>query len=194
MSLICIYTAAPGQGKTFAALTSCRRSTVFFAPDRRNANALVKRMDWINARDLTPAMLPALARRGAPWRCIIAPGFDNPSIISRFTQPCFSDFDFIFDDFPIMFFGKKSLDNFVKFASGIRHRKGRAIITTQRVKGIIPPFVRALTDEIVQVGPLASTEEAKTLYEMGNFGGFRNFDDFFNKISHLNKYQQMRIK
>jgi len=95
---------------------------------------------------------------------------------------------FIFDDFPALLPSKEEQDSFEAFLSTIRHQNSRVILTTQRVKGEVSPFVRSIMERLHQVSALNNTDEAMTLYRWTNTNTYGTFKEFNEAIKINPKY------
>lgn len=193
MSLITLLTAPPENGKTTVALRRLKtRSAIFFVPTALNKNAGLAAIPWANFADLTAENLAALAEKGQAFR-IVTTDADAPRL-GEFIDPRWAGWAFVFDDLPQMFYTKQSLTHLARFVAGIRHRDGQIIITTQRIKGVIPPFIQINADEITQVGPLLPMEEARILYYMGGSSRYATFKEFYRAIVTNPQYNEFHIK
>ncbi len=193
MSLLTILTAEPNAGKTTVALALAGRSrAVWLVPTHINKNKGLKVIPWQFLNKVPNRLLLPTVKKFGQVRFVIDD--ENAELITQFMAPSFNGLTFIFDDMPAVFFSKRAQTIFAKFASGIRHREGRIIITTQRIKGVISPFARAMADEIIQVGPLVAEDEARALYTMGGGAKYAKFNDFYAEIRKNKKYHAFKIK
>lgn len=193
MSLISLLTAEPGKGKTTAALGMIRYpSAVFFVPTASNKNEGLAGLPWIFLKDIQPGHLRTLARQRQNFRVVLA---DTESArLEEFMGPEWAGWTFVFDDFPQLLYTKPSRTIFDHFAAGVRHREGQIIVTTQRILGVIPAFVRTVADEIYQVGPLLEITESRGLYYMGGSSQYPEFKAFYKAISSNPAYKLFPIK
>lgn len=193
MALISLLTAEPEQGKTTVAVNRLRiRQAVYFVPTPNNKNKLLAAIPWVYVAELSPERLDALNKAGRPFRVVISD--KEAGRLADFMAPEWAGWAFVFDDYPQIFYTKPANTLFVSFVAGIRHREGQIIVTTQRVKGVMPRFVQIVADEIVQVGPLIDMEEARVLYGMGGGARYGNFKSFYAAIAHAPKYSEFIIK
>lgn len=193
MALIQILTAAPKAGKTQAALALAGARAVFFVPSPQNANPDFNALPWEYARNLKPAMVAGFQTKYPVSRLVLGPN-EWSKVSPVFMADAWTGYTFIFDDFPVLFPYARDAGLFAEFAAGIRHRDGRIIVTTQRISGILPPLVRALSDEITQVGPLIARDEARNLYVMGGSATFATYEEFYQAISRNKKYSLFSVK
>lgn len=196
MALISVFTAEPGKGKTQAALLRAPRDRVaVFCPTPRNKNAMLNALDWVYAREMPFDDEDALTRfQRENKRIRIVLGYQEGHLLDHFMGPQWDNWTFIFDDFPQLFITPEDKKAFVRFAAGVRHREGVIIITTQRVLGILDPYVRVVADELAQVGPLVAEDEARNLYVMGGSARYPKFRDFYTAISRNPAYKLFVIK
>ena len=192
MALIHLLTAQPKAGKTEAALGLAGPRAIFFVPSPRNANPKFSAIPWAWCKDLGREKVAAFQKAHKRARLVLMP--HESQLLTLFMGPEWEGYTFVFDDFPQLFPTGKAVNDFVMFACGVRHRDGEVIVCTQRIAGVLPPLVRALADQITQVGPLVSQEEAKTLYTMGASAQFPRLQDFYLVISKNPPYKQFPIK
>lgn len=196
MALITVYTAEPGKGKTQAALTRIGRAkAVFFCPTPLDKNKLLNRLDFIYARELLllkPDELASFQKRFPQFRCIL--GYDEAHLLQDFMGEEWAGYVFVLNDLPQLVPQQKDFQYVVQFIAGIRHRDCTVMITTQRVLGVTPPYVRVIADEILQVGPLVAQDEARTLYMMGGSSKYPLFKDFYAAISKNPPYSIFVVK
>ncbi len=195
MALIHLLTAQPKAGKTQATLSLAGDRVVFFVPSQYNANPLFTALPWVQASKLkaAPRVLRLFQEKYPRFRAVLNPG-ESQLVTDLFMGPEWDGYTFVFDDFPVLFMTPSEANVVSRFAAGVRHRTGRIIITTFRVRGVLPSFMRNLSDEITQVGPLVAEDEAKTLYLMGGSARYRRFNDFYDAISTVPRYQQFPVK
>jgi|SRR5579872_6423750 len=193
VSLITLYTAEPGNGKTYAALVKLKASrAVVFVPTASNKNELLSKIPWVFLRDLTPKELERLRLGFKQFRVVIS--CEEAGQLAAFMSPQWEGWAFVLDDLPQLFYNKPAQAQVDRFAAGIRHRDGQLVITTQRILGFVPPFCRAVADEIFQVGPLIEQTEARCLYYMGGSSRYPVFKDFYKAIATNPQYGLFPIK
>lgn len=194
MALITLLTAEPGKGKTTVALDLTKGSrAVFFCPTPLNKNKGMTALPYLWGKDLKPEMVKQLQKQHPRFRVILGP--DDGAVIDTFMAPEWEGYTFVFDDFPQLFpYAKDAKRFFGFFVAGVRHRDGAVIVTTQRIRGILPVISRVMADQIIQVGPLVAEDEAKALYTMGGGGKYPKFKDFYAAISTNPPYHQFHVK
>lgn len=196
MALISVFTAEPGKGKTEAAVLRVgRNKAVFFCPTPTNKNKRLSAIPWAYASEVLALKEDELAqfqKENPRVRLIFGP--EEASMLRQFMGHEWDGYIFVLDDLPQLVPEPRYFSHVIAFIAGIRHRDGKAIITTQRVLGVTPTFVRTVADEIAQVGPLVAQDEARTLYMMGGSARYAHFRDFYKAISTNPPYTLFPIK
>jgi len=193
MGLITLITAAPTQGKTECAMELIGKDKcIAFVPAAANKNKKFAAWPWQWAEQY--ARGPAAPRQVLTdqVRLVLLPG-QFPDVLPWFMNNEWQNWTFLFDDLPQMVDGQVDLRAFKAFIAGIRHRDGSIVVTSQRLQGEIPPFVRTCTDVIYQIGPIYSREEAGILYRLSS-GKDRTFNEFYERISNAKRYEKFPVR
>lgn len=192
MPLIHLLTAQPKAGKTQAALSLAGERVLIFVPSAQNANPKLTEIPYLRAEDFHNLDLEKFQEKHPKARVII--GIGRAELIQSFTGPEWEGYTFIFDDLPVLFPYQKDAKIFAEFSAGIRHRQGQVIVTTQYIRGVATPLMRAISDQITQVGPLIAEDEARILYQMGASAKYPTFKAFYKAVQNNPKYKLFPIK
>lgn len=189
--LVTIIVAAPGQGKTELFMKLAGEKCLCFVPTPAQANPKFAAWPWAEALEFAqglPESRRQLAESYGKLRLVLK--MDKAEeVLPWFVAAgeIWKGWTFGFDDFPQLFTDVPSARQFAAFSAGIRHRGCNIIVTTQRIHGLIPRFVRSCSDIVYQVGPVYAREDGKDLYELSS-GKDTNFDQFYSRISTTPKY------
>lgn len=193
MGLVTLITAPPTQGKTECAVDLVGKDKcVAFVPAAANKNKKFAAWPWQWADHYASGPVSARQVLTPKVRLVLLPG-QFPEILPWFMVDEWAGWTFMFDDLPQMVEGPTDLRAVKAFTAGIRHRDGSMIITSQRLQGEVPPFVRTCADTVYQIGPVYSREEAGVLYRLSS-GKDRTFNEFYDRISEVKRYERFPVR
>lgn len=196
MAFLVIYTAGYKAGKTQAAVDSLRSGrALLLVPSHENKNADLMKIPWFGFRalvELEDRLQTATLQIHRQLRLVCAD--KDAELLPFLKSGDFAGYTIVFDDFPTLFYSAKSRRLVEAFLGDIRQKDLKVIITTQRIKGILPRFAQVVAEEIYQVGPLADKAEAQNLYDLGGAGKYEEVSDFRKALKALKQYQQLKVK
>lgn len=196
--IVGILTGGLASGKTQTYLKLAGEKWLCFVPTPDNDNEDFAATPWADAKEFAQGLAApreALAvANGGKLRLVMRLG-ESEEILKWFVDAgtSWEGWTFGFDDFPQLFVDVTDARNFAHFAAGIRHRHCKVLVTTQRIHGLVPPFVRIIADTVYQMGPMYAREEARALYQL-NTGRDRNFNEFYARITQNKDYEAFPVR
>lgn len=100
----------------------------------------------------------------------------------------------IFDDVSTLLRNAEDKNSLIAFITNVRHLGNRVFLTTQRISGVVPPFLRDTVQALYVVGPYANRKEAYEIFGYYDGQEYEDFQDFQKALKNNAKYNLFAVR